>query len=120
MATKTLGTAEMAFLRLWLEKAPDFPVPVTQYLFAKAAMGRLWLADFCWIDERLIVEIQGGTWNGGGHVTGGGYQKDCERMNAAQELGYRILYYTPQMVKREPNEVVAQVKRFINLQVCLP
>jgi very-short-patch-repair endonuclease len=111
-----LGNAEYEFLKLWQATAPDFPQPEPQYEFAKKEMGRKWAADFCWPGYDLIVEIQGGVWmkTPGGHTSGAGYTRDCERMNAAQELGYRILYYTPQMVRDSPDQVVEQVKRFLD------
>jgi very-short-patch-repair endonuclease len=54
-----------------------------QFMFAKA-IGRRWAADFCWPSQRLIVEVDGGTWTGGRHVTGSGYHKDLEKLNQGE------------------------------------
>jgi hypothetical protein len=47
----------------------------------------------------LLIEIDGGTWSGGRHVTGSGVERDCEKLNAAVLLGYRCLRFTPAMVE---------------------
>lgn len=59
---------------------------------------RKFLADFLFETQRLIVEVQGGTWTGGRHVHPKGYEDDCERMIIAQLNGYRIAYVTSDMV----------------------
>jgi hypothetical protein len=69
---------------------------------------RKWRFDFAWdIDhtmydfgrKKIAVEVQGGVWSGGGHVTGSGYTKDCEKLNEAQILGWDVLYITSSMVR---------------------
>lgn len=50
-------------------------------------------------DIRLLIEIDGGTWSGGWHVTGSGHASDAEKRNAAVLLGYRPLTFTPEQVK---------------------
>jgi very-short-patch-repair endonuclease len=44
------------------------------------------------------VEIEGGAWNGG-HRRGAETDKDCEKHNAAQILGWRVLRFTPNQVE---------------------
>lgn len=76
-------------------------VPLTyerQYMFAKH-LGRRWAADFCWVPEKLIVEVDGGTWTGGRHTTGAGYHKDLEKLNRATLLGYHQLRFDSGMVR---------------------
>jgi len=102
---------ELGLFNLLLEAG--LPRPEPQYKFAYAELGRKWAADFCWVEQRLIVEIQGGVWSGGRHTSGSGYTKDCEKLNMAQELGYRVLYYTPQMIKANPGGVINQIKRLL-------
>ena len=47
---------------------------------------------------QLLIEIDGGTWTGGRHVTGSGHASDAEKRNAAVLLGYRPLTFTPEQV----------------------
>lgn len=47
----------------------------------------------------LLIEIDGGTWTGGRHVTGRGHAADAEKRNAAVLLGYRPLTFTPAEVE---------------------
>jgi len=57
----------------------------------KAIPHRRFAFDFYIREANLLIEIQGGTWNGGRHVTGVGFRKDCEKFNLATILGFRIL-----------------------------
>lgn len=61
---------------------------------------RKWRFDFCWPEEKIAVEVEGGTWSGGRHTTGAGFKKDCEKYNHAALLGYRVFRFTGDMVKR--------------------
>ena len=60
---------------------------------------RKWRFDFAWPTIKVAVEIQGGTWTGGAHVRGAGYEKDCEKLNNAVLLGWKVLYFTSKMVR---------------------
>ena len=77
-----------------------------EVVFAKP---RKWRADFVvspcpgWIlgslhTPPLLIEIDGGTWTGGRHVTGAGHASDAAKRNAAVLLGYRPLTFTPEQV----------------------
>ena len=70
------------------------------------AKPRRWRADFTirpssgsWFDQRLLIEIDGGTWSGGRHVTGAGHASDAAKRNAAVLLGYRPLTFSPAQVE---------------------
>ena len=60
---------------------------------------RKWRFDFACPDAMLAFEIDGGTWTGGRHTTGSGYEKDCEKLNAAAELGWIVLRFLPGQIK---------------------
>lgn len=59
---------------------------------------RRWRLDFAHFVYRLAVEIEGGTWIKGRHVTGVGFRNDCEKYNAATLKGWRIFRFTAEMV----------------------
>lgn len=72
------------------------PAPAREYRFAPP---RLWRFDYAWPDRRLALEIEGGTYSGGRHVRGKGYERDCEKYNAAALAGWMVLRVTTAMLK---------------------
>ena len=78
-------------------RAIGLPEPQREYRFHPT---RRWRFDLTWEAERLAVEIEGGTWSGGGrHVRGSGFAEDCCKYNAAALLGWRVLRFTSDMVR---------------------
>ena len=61
---------------------------------------RRWRFDFLihGPSSHVAVEVDGGTWSGGRHTTGAGFQADCDKLNEAMLMGYRVLRVTPAMV----------------------
>lgn len=59
---------------------------------------RRWRADF-FLEPSLLIEIEGGVYANGRHTRGEGYEKDCEKYNAAILAGYKLLRFTPRMVE---------------------
>lgn len=96
-------------------KLCGLPEPQREYHFARDVVGdgrglrkRLadaelkdWRFDFAWPDRKLAVEIEGGTWSGGRHVRGSGFEDDCRKYNAAVRFGWRVLRYTSDMLDGE-------------------
>lgn len=70
----------------WVEELEFFP-------------GRKWRLDFAWPDSRVACEIQGGTWRGGRHTRGAGFEGDCEKFNSATEQGWKVYKFTSKMVR---------------------
>lgn len=66
--------------------------------YKKAIPHRRYRFDF-FIEPNLLIEIQGGIWHKGGHSTGTGITRDCEKLNLAQLHGYRNLAFTSEMVE---------------------
>lgn len=60
--------------------------------------SRRWRFDFAWPDRMLAFEIEGGTWTGGRHVTGQGFQADCLKYAEAMRLGWKVYRVTTAMV----------------------
>jgi len=66
--------------------------PKRQYQFHPQRKFR---ADFAWPEHRLIVEVMGSTWiPNTGHTSGRGIQRDYEKSNLAQLMGYTYLQFT--------------------------
>ena len=101
-----MSDAEATFA-YWLHiLGATLPTPQREYRFDAR---RKWRFDFAWVHERLAVEIEGGAYTGGRHARGGGFERDAEKYNAATLAGWRVLRFTPQMLKRNPQAVIDQV-----------
>ena len=73
---------------------------------------RKWRFDFACLEKRVAVEIAGGVFSGGRHTRGVGYINDMEKYNTAVELGWKILRYTPDQIKKTKH--LDQIKRVTN------
>lgn len=51
------------------------------------------------LSDTLLVEVQGGIWNKGGHSSGIGITRDCEKYSLAAAHGYRVILVTPAQIK---------------------
>ncbi len=65
----------------------------------QAIPGRKFRFDFAWRKERLLVEINGGTYSKGAHSTGTGINRDYEKGNLAVLNGWRVLSFDTKQVK---------------------
>lgn len=72
--------------------------PVREHPFAKS-IGRRWRFDLAWPDHLVAVEVDGGVFVGGRHVTGSGATKDAEKFSEAAAMGWRVLRVTPAHVE---------------------
>ena len=77
-------------------KAKRLPPPDREY---PAIPGRRFRFDFAWPIEKLLVEVQGGTWIKGGHSTGVGIARDCEKGCIAVVQGWRVLHVTRDQIE---------------------
>jgi very-short-patch-repair endonuclease len=59
---------------------------------------RRWRADFLILGTRILVEVEGGTWSGGRHTRGKGYEQDCEKYSWAAAHGWTVLRFTTEQV----------------------
>lgn len=84
------------------------PRPELEFRFNPHRMFR---ADFCWVRERLILEVNGGVFipGGGGHNSVGGFIKDQEKLNSAATMGFRVLQFLPRELLRV--ETIEMVRR---------
>jgi very-short-patch-repair endonuclease len=60
---------------------------------------RRWRSDFAFVNEKLLVECEGGIWINGAHSRGKHFISDCEKYNNATLLGYRLLRFTEREIK---------------------
>ncbi len=60
---------------------------------------RKYRADFAHPQKRIIVEVDGGGWIYGRHHRPQGYEQDRERDNLAVIAGWRVLRFTPAMIR---------------------
>ncbi len=86
---------EELFLQQTLSST-NLPEPDQEYRFHPF---RRWRFDFAWPEDKLAVEIEGGTWVNGRHNRPKGFEADCEKYNAATLLGWRVLRFTGDMVR---------------------
>ena len=89
-------------------KALGLPEPIREY---QAIKGRKFRFDFAWLDpeDRLLVEVNGGTYTQGAHSTGQGIARDYEKCNLATLAGWRVLSFDGKAVKSgEAVEVIRQ------------
>ena len=56
---------------------------------------RKWRLDFAWPREKVAVEVEGGVYGRGRHVRPAGFIADCEKYNAAAQLGWLVLRFVP-------------------------
>ena len=70
--------------------------PETEYQFHNK---RKWRFDFAFPEEKVAVEIEGGTFGRKSrHTTGTGYAADCEKYNTATLNGWRVFRFTGKMI----------------------
>lgn len=96
-----------AFYHTWLMVggAPDYWQ--TEYKFHP---DRKWRFDFANSDSKIAVEVNGGQWAKSGHSTGRGLQRDAEKLNAAQGMGWKVYVLTTSMLhKRVAAENVRKI-----------
>lgn len=79
----------------WPAVGAGFP-PVAEY---RGIPGRDFRFDYAWPSIRVALEIDGGVWmRRGGHTTGTGKTRDCEKDWLAAQFGWRVIRWTSEMV----------------------
>lgn len=72
----------------------NIPLPIPEYMFC---LERKYRIDYAWPQYRrpLAVEIEGGIWTKGRHITPKGFLRDMEKYNLMTERGWILLRYEP-------------------------
>ena len=103
MARQT-SNLEATFDTLWRQCGGPELVPEHRF-----APPRRWRFDRAHVHARIGIEIDGGTHNGGRHVTGAGFTRDCEKLNAAAARGWLIFRLTSDMLRDDPVTHLGQI-----------
>ena len=72
------------------------PEPEREQIFIK---GRKFRADFLWRKQRVIAEVNGGTYRRLAHSTGEGIHRDYEKGDLATLAGWRYLNFDRKMIE---------------------
>lgn len=75
---------------------------------------RRWRFDLAWVAKKVAVEVHGGTWVGGRHTRGAGFEKDREKMNEAALLGWLVLEVTDKQIRS--GQALAWVERALEVR----
>jgi very-short-patch-repair endonuclease len=90
--------------------------PLREVMFSRH--GRRWRFDLAWQEQRVAVEVDGGTWSGGRHTRGAGFKEDCIKLNHAAREGWKVLRFTTDMVTDESAaDFVAETLKEIGTEV---
>jgi len=68
----------------------NLPEWCEEFLFSE----RKFRFDFAWPFKLVALEIEGGSWSGGRHITGKGFELDVEKYNLAALLGWTVIRAT--------------------------
>ncbi len=77
-------------------RAMGLPEPEREY---RAIKGRMFRFDFAWLEQRLLVEVNGGNWVRGRHARPLGLKNDYEKLNLAMLAGWRVMQFDGTMIK---------------------
>jgi very-short-patch-repair endonuclease len=94
---RTRSGGERAMLRL--VRAARLPMPRTNYTVAGFS------ADFCWPEQRLIVEVDGYDF----HSNRAAFERDHRRDIVHKSAGYEVLRFTARQLAEEPLYVAAVI-----------
>ena len=104
-------------MKVNLENSVDFLLKANKFDYIrefKFCESRQFRSDFGFPQHKILIEIEGGTWVKGAHVRGKHYSSDCEKYNLAATLGYYVLRYTTDMLRKNPNKVIEDLEEIIS------
>lgn len=94
-----MTSAPEELLAFQLKAVPEKPLFERQFRITPA---RKFMADFYFSNVKgmpLVVEVDGGIWTGGRHVTGRGVESDCEKSSLIAAMPARLMRVTPNLVR---------------------
>ena len=72
------------------------PEPERDALYLK---GRKFRADFLWRKQKVVAEVQGGTYQHMGHSTGKGLERDYTKCDLSMLAGFRYFQFSKEMIE---------------------
>jgi len=109
------------FARAERASANEFASTVWQWIRNRQICGQKfrreypippYTADFCCVELKLILES-----DGAGHFTGEGRERDRERDEFLERLGYRVVRIAGYDVVREPGACLERIRRAVQERV---
>ena len=107
MTTRPKSNLEATFAQFWTLLATDLPKPTREHRFHAVRRFRF---DFAWLPQKVAVELEGGTFSGGRHTRGIGFETDCIKYNLATADGWRVFRFTTQMLERDPAACIGMIR----------
>lgn len=98
------GSVLETILRLLLW-ASALPRPVAQFVVRDRDGEFVARVDFCWPEQRLVVEADGFAF----HSDRAAFRRDRQRLNDLERLGWRVLRFSWEDVVSRPDHVLAVV-----------
>lgn len=93
----------------------NFPSFKTQFIFHPT---RKWRFDVAWPNKKVAIEIQG---FGPTHNSMQGMYNDCEKHNAAIELGWKLLYFmSPHLTTDSLTQTLTCIGSLLNVKLHHP
>jgi very-short-patch-repair endonuclease len=90
--------------------------PDSQVVLERLHGGRLGRVDFCFVDQRLVIECDGRRW----HDPQDARDKDRRRDNELERAGWRLVRVTWEEVVERPQDVVRLVRDCLDLSPTTP
>jgi hypothetical protein len=105
-----MSALEDQFLSLWQANFPSIELEREysdieawerdfQKRYSRSKRSKRYRLDFAHSLSRTGIEIQGGVYSRGRHVTGSGYERDCKKYNLAYTSGWTIFLLSAAMAK---------------------
>jgi very-short-patch-repair endonuclease len=88
--------------------------PTYEYAFHSI---RRWRFDVAFVEAKVAIELDGGVYTQGRHTRGQGFEGDCEKINAALDLGWIVYRYSGRMLDSDPQGVIAQIKSAVEFRI---
>lgn len=95
---------------LWRLRAANVALPDEREY--RAIPERRFKWDFAYVSHRLLIEVQGAVWVKGGHSTGTGINRDCEKLALATINHWYTIAVTKDQIRS--GDAVAWIESFLN------
>jgi len=102
-----IGHSELERRFLRLVRRDGLPAPTTQRTFRADRTIRV---DAIWEPQRVVVEVLGHRF----HCTALDLQRDAQRRNELQAMGFVVLEFTAADIVREPARTLSTLRRHLN------